>query len=278
MNTDRIKMSDIDKLEKSFKSQVKRDKKREKNPEMIYLPNFYPAKKVDYILIGSEPSLKRWAKTIPDAKRKIDQQNFKNFCLSVEDFILHYAAKHSLCGMNKSYYITDLTKGAMKTKDASNKEEAKERRNQWYKLLCDESHLFSKPTTVFISIGDAVHSFLLKQGFGFEEEFRSKIEKIYHYSPNWAARCRGKYIRHKNINGQSFRQFAKQIDIDDIVEVAKEVIKKYKIKGPLASTIIKRIGKHPLSPSRKKLLFDYSIMFEDISDKRKRRPKQRRIK
>jgi hypothetical protein len=264
----------IELLEKEFKRQVDDDKKRE-GTKMIYLPNLYPAKKVDYILIGSEPSLKRWAKTIPDAKRKIDQQNFKNFCWSVEDFILHYAIRHSLCGKN-NYYITDLTKGAMKTKDASNKKEAKGRRNRWYESLCDDIRLFSKATTVFISIGDEVHSFLLGQ----EEKFGSKsnIKKIYHYSPNWAARCRGRCSGCKKANGQTFKQFAKQIDIDDIVEVAKEVIKECEIKGPLASTIIKRIGKHPLSPSRKKLLFDYSIMFEDISGKRKRRPKQRRIK
>lgn len=272
MNANRTKMSD---LEKDFKRLVEKDKERKRNNEMIYLPNFYPAKKVDYILIGSEPSLKRWAKTIPDAKRKIDQQNFKNFCWSVEDFILHYAIRHSLCGKN-NYYITDLTKGAMKTKDASNKKEAKERRNQWYESLCDEIRIFSKATTVFISIGDEVHSFLLEQ----EEKFGSKsnIKKIYHYSTQAANRCRGQCIGRKNINGQSFRQFAKQIDIDDIVEVAKEVIKECEIKEPLASTIIKRIGKHPLSPSRKKLLFDYSIMFEDMNAKRKREPKRRRIK
>lgn len=264
MNVDRTKMSDLDELEKSFQRQVENDKKREKNNEMIYLPNLYPAKKVDYILIGSEPSLKHWAKTIPDAQKMIGQ-NFKNFCWSVEDFILHYAVKHSLCSMNKSYYITDLTKGAMKTRDANIKD-AEERRKQWYKLLCDELSLFFKATTVFIFIGKTVDKFLLKQGF--KEQFNSNIENIYHYSQS-AIPHRGQYIDRTNINGQSFREFANSIRIDDIREIAKEVVREFEIKEPLANSIIDRISKSPLSESRKKLLFDYSIKFEKLSSKYK---------
>ena len=103
------------KLECCFKQQVIQDNK---TWESIYLPNpIIPKTKVNYVLIGMEPSLGAWTKKESNGKNRIKMaQNmidggFKNFAFSIEDFIVHYSIKHYLCLDKQEYYITDLSKG-----------------------------------------------------------------------------------------------------------------------------------------------------------------------
>src|SRR5581483_6448975 len=83
----------------------------------VYLPNFTPSGPVDAVLIGMEPSLGRWARTSSEAAAKI-AAGFRNFMWSPEDFILHYAARRSLCSRAGTYHITDISKGAMTVENA----------------------------------------------------------------------------------------------------------------------------------------------------------------
>ena len=62
----------------------------------IYLPNFTPHAPVDYVLVGMEPSLGRWAMTADEARVRI-AAGFRNFMWSSEDFILHLSATRYLC-------------------------------------------------------------------------------------------------------------------------------------------------------------------------------------
>jgi len=81
----------------------------------VYLPNFTPSGPVDAVLIGMEPSLGWWARTPAEAAAKI-AAGFRNFMWSPEDFILHYAARRSLCSAAETYHVTDISKGAMTVK------------------------------------------------------------------------------------------------------------------------------------------------------------------
>jgi len=83
----------------------------------VYLPNFTPSGPVDAVLIGMEPSLGWWARTPAEAAAKI-AAGFRNFMWSPEDFILHYAARRSLCSAAETYHVTDISKGAMTVKNA----------------------------------------------------------------------------------------------------------------------------------------------------------------
>jgi hypothetical protein len=60
----------------------------------VYLPNFTPFGRVDAVVVAMQPSLGRWARTPPEAAKKVDE-GFRNFMWSPEDFILHWAARRS---------------------------------------------------------------------------------------------------------------------------------------------------------------------------------------
>ena len=105
-----------------------------------------------------EPSLKGWAKNIPDAQEKISK-GFRNFCSTWQ---LHFAISEYLCRAGETCYITDLSKGAMETNSpgAGNMKKYQ----AWYKLLEMELGLVAKPDAKVISIGNKVGRFLSDMG------------------------------------------------------------------------------------------------------------------
>ena len=56
-------------LEEEFQRRVDADYK-EWEFESVYLPNSAPESPVDYVLVAMEPSLRGWARDIPDAREK----------------------------------------------------------------------------------------------------------------------------------------------------------------------------------------------------------------
>src|SRR4051794_40504440 len=74
----------------------------------VFLPNPEPPGPADYIFIGMEPSLGRWARSPEEARAKVDA-GFRNFVFSIEDFILHFCIKQCLCESGQRYHITDLS-------------------------------------------------------------------------------------------------------------------------------------------------------------------------
>ena len=59
-------------LEKEFVERVKHDNQRW-TLESIFLPNVTPQGPVDYVLVGMEPSLGRWARTKEDGRPQKDR-------------------------------------------------------------------------------------------------------------------------------------------------------------------------------------------------------------
>lgn len=107
----------------------------------VYLPNFTPTGPVDAVLIGMEPSFGWWARTPAEAGQKI-AAGFRNFMWSPEDFILHHAARRSLCPAGETYHIADISKGAMTVKRAHIDRRARYAR--WAALLDEELRLVAK--------------------------------------------------------------------------------------------------------------------------------------
>ena len=148
-------------LEDDFRQRVEGDK--HSGMKCIFLPNIWPTAPVEYVLIGMEPSLGRWAKgkgksRLEDAQRRIDQ-GFRNFC---GVWILHYPVRTFLCQDGESYYITDLAKGAMPTNEEGSGNEKKY--DEWYPLLEKELGLVAKPDAKIISIRNKVGQLLSKMG------------------------------------------------------------------------------------------------------------------
>ena len=157
-------------LERKFRDRVAQDKECF-GLESLFLPNIAPQVPVDFVLIGSEPS------TGGGPSKSQVFRSPKNFSGSCEDFILHLCIKEYLCVEGETYYLTDLSKGAMPVKEAS-KSDPNQRYKAWYPLLRDELKLVSKPSTRIIAIGGKAWDFLSKQ------KAQQLNGRVLHYSGN----------------------------------------------------------------------------------------------
>jgi hypothetical protein len=219
----------------------------------IYLPNIIPNGPVDYVLVSMEPSLGFWAKSgnkISAQKAEdLIQKGFKNFLLTYENFIVHYAAQKYLCKNKQTYYMTDISKGAMVVKKANiNRQERYER---WFSLLQEELDLVSKPTTKIYAIGKAVANFL--------ESHAIKPEAtLLHYSSQ-ASSSRSKHIEGKE---KAFQYFSHNMKKEDILTIAKNTMGQADFPEDMKNEILVRIAKGNFTDSRKQLLFAYKEIFQ----------------
>jgi hypothetical protein len=215
----------------------------------VYLPNFTPSGPVDAVLIGMEPSLGRWARTPAAAAERIGA-GFRNFMWSPEDFILHWAARRSLCP-GGTYHVTDVSKGAMPVRKANIDRRARYAR--WTALLQEEIALVAKPNARIVAIGGQVGR-LLKRNLAPRE-----ATCVMHHGA-WAS------ARDAEVEGREaeFRDFADTLSMQDILDVASAVLRENSIPAPLSAETFARLRKAPLSESRKKLAFIYSRAFARI--------------
>ena len=225
-------------LEDEFKKRVVEDRKQWK-VESVYLPNVAPKAPVDYVLIGMEPSLKGWAKDIPDAQEKICK-GFRNF-YSV--WQLHFAISEYLCRTGETCYITDLSKGAMATNSpgAGNKEKYQ----AWYPLLERELGLVAKPDARIISIGTTVGRFLSDMGL------YGHAGTIPHYG-GAGVKHFGKEVPSKKAEYESFAAGLKSICYHSRKRTGHSCATEHVLR-----TITP-------SDSWRKLMFDYKVRFERI--------------
>lgn len=214
----------------------------------VYLPNFTPSAPVDAVFIGMEPSLGRWARTPDEAATRI-AAGFRNFMWSPEDFILHYAARTSICASGGTYHITDVSKGAMTVEKANVDRRARYAR--WAALLDEELRLIEKPGTRIIAIGREVGLCLARHGFN--REFTS----IIHYSQLASA------ARTSAVLGREpeFRAFAETVSLNTLVEVATDIMREQSVPAAMAEETLTRIRRAKLSESHKKLAFAYVTSF-----------------
>jgi len=217
----------------------------------VYLPNFTPSGPVDAVLIGMEPSLGWWARTPAEAAPKI-AAGFRNFMWSPEDFILHYAARRSLCSAGGTYHVTDISKGAMTVEKAHIDRRARYAR--WAVLLDKEVRLIAKPGAHIIAIGRNVCSFLERNGVDRD------IKSIIHYSAQASA------ARDAAVIGREaeFRAFSEMLSMQELVDVASEIMQENSISVAMSAETIARLRKANLSESRKKLAFIYSTAFAKL--------------
>lgn len=198
--------------------------------------------------ICMEPSLGRWAGT-PEAGRQRIAEGFRNFTWSIEDFILHTAARRFLCAPGQTYHLTDLSKGAMTVARANIDRDARYAR--WYKLLKQEIEVVAKPGASFVAVGKVVERELRRLGFA--EPFTT----VLHYSGQAA------WARKAAIDGQEaeFRSFAKSVSLQDILETVKWLLSENDSPTELTQEAIERVRRVKFTESRKMLLFSYRKAF-----------------
>ena len=234
---------DYKKLEEKFKRQVEKDN-QPPGFHSEYLPNISPEGRVDFVLIGSEPS------TGGNSK---GYRSPKNFSGSVEDFILHFCIKEYLYQGDETYYLTDLSKGAMPVRVAS-KPDRTRRYEAWYPILRKELELVRKPRAPIIPIGREVWGFLSKK------KTQQITCRVLHYSKNAAPH----YPRMKTLYPEYYTRFESSVGWEHIEQTVKRIATEGKMPGDYVEGILGNLKGKTLTDSRKMLMFTYKVQFESI--------------
>ena len=166
-------------LEQQFREQVIKD--RSCGVECYYLPCVKPENMVDYIFVGMEPSFGR-AKSVEEGEKKVTEGRANNYgcCTPPPDDAKHgldllkLSFDRFLCQPGETYYMTDVSKGAMLVKKAGI--DRKQRFEEWYPLLLKEIGIVGKPGAPIIAIGKEVKEFLARKTC-------RPVNRVLHYSP-----------------------------------------------------------------------------------------------
>ena len=217
----------------------------------IYVPNIVPHGPVDYIFICMEPSLGEWAKSPDEAESKL-KAGFRNFLDGFNTMILHYAIRNFLCKNNQKYHITDLSKGAMLVKDADDNRMARYR--NWYPLLLDEMNLVASTSVRVFAVGTHVANFLERQNFPFE------YTQLIHYSGTAVSHWDRAILEHYD----DFKLFQDTVTHDDFLENARDVIDRSGVLSVISERALGRLRKADLTLSRRKLMFNYKLVFDAV--------------
>ena len=171
-------------MEERFKERVAKDRacalKRVEREHGVYVPNIDPTDQADYVLVAMEPNF-RGIKNIAELERKIEEENLRGFQpgdVKESLGLFVQAIKLYLCPGDETYWLTDLSKGAMPADMAAMNREA--RYEAWYPLLLEEIELVGKPCCPVIAIGQSVEVFLRKKDF--EAKTGRRLCGVLHYS------------------------------------------------------------------------------------------------
>jgi hypothetical protein len=214
----------------------------------VFLPNPEPVGPVEYVFVCMEPSLGRWARSLDEARSKV-QAGFRNFVSSIEDFIVHFCIRQYLCAPGQRYHITDLSKGAMHVERAG--VARTQRYDSWHELLVEELDLVATPGAGVFAVGDAVAQDLERHAFP------RPFTRVMHYS-GMAARARAAGIVGHEAR---FEEFRGSVSLEDVLATAEDVLR-VSAMASFRDETLARLAKCQLSESRQQLIFNYKLAFE----------------
>jgi len=202
-----------------------------------------------------EPTLTdRWAGDPPNWKdgEAAVKKGKRNFMPNSRNCILHYCARKYLCRGGQTYYITDMSKGAMQVSKANS--ERKKRWEEWFPLLEKELELVAKKDAIVFAISKKVESFLTKKQV--QGRFNYRLKYLLHPGNN-AAHARKKCIAKRKTD---FAKFKQTVTEKNLIEFASTILSKEGTEWAMKSK--KCIENKKLSDSEKMLIFCYKITFE----------------
>ncbi len=219
--------------------------------QSFYMPNPPICTTPEFCLIGMEPSLKWMEKEkrlLKNPSKFPEELRFErmNFLFSEEDFILHYCAFHYLCKGEYKYYVTDISKGAMLTKNAG--KQRTDRYRRWLPLLEEELEILGNPMK--ISIGKAPADFLQKNNVAVHSS-------IMHYSKRNSVRYNPVY-----------RAFEPKESLTNIHRELREfsinLLEHLQFPSEFLSKKVNRIFQDGLSDWKKGIYLHYKNIFTEI--------------
>ena len=246
-------------LERKFCEQVQKDFDCH-GLESGMLRNIQPDGPADFILIAQEPAKREHPLTgkRPSDWERIKHNENRNFCGHIYDFMFHFCVRNYLCKKDQTYYLTDLSKGAMSVKQASDTSPKTYKR--WYPLLLEELDLMAKPgQTQIIAIGRKVQAFLTRSDKCGKFE---GIDWVAHYSQN-ALPYRIRAIKpHLCEFEEGFRQ---TLDFNCILKTTENVLVRAGYSEKSRQKKRQELCKGSrLTTARKKSIFYYKKRFEEL--------------
>ncbi len=237
-------------LVSSIKEVIKSD---DPQCEIVYIPNLIPKSRVEFIFVAMEPSFGAWARTEMEAQRKVDA-GFLNFIDSWDVMAFHYCISEYL---SASYYITDISKAAMKVKNAERYREWIY--EQWADLLKEEMEIVASDRSKIIPVGHTANDFISGRFNDYPI-----LESVLHYSWN-ASRHRNRVPKQ---DPSGYAEYGKFLNPNCLAENADRIITEQKI--PLSTLRGIRNGLQrkasTITESRKKLMFAYFKLFTRLKN------------
>ena len=217
------------------------------NDGHIFVPNPEPSGPVHYVFVCMEPSL--GGHSAEELRSRVEAGS-RNFLNSIEDFLLHFSARRYLCEPEERYHITDVSKGGMLVSKAGASRQ--ERYDRWHRLLEEEINLITVANPEVFAVGKVVADHLRRK------DFPESFTRILHYSPQ-AARARNIGIKdHK----ERFEAFKNTVSLNDVIAIAEDILSESSVPVRFRDETLSRLERRKLTPSRKKLIFNYKLAFE----------------
>ncbi len=229
----------------------------------IYLPNHFPKRTVDFVLIGMEPSLSRWGGRSKAEATERMAEGFKEISWSERIFkyrpsagllALHFSIRAYLCKDRDSFLLTDISKGAMLSRDASKQRFA--RYNRWFGLLKEEIALVA-PKGKRITVGKGVQNYISLR----QPDFPIATP-IVHYSALNVAGWKKEILDKEG----EFHRWAPTLTVQKIEQVLRQIMRD---DGASQAIIEEQIGEVmqgiKLTDNIKRLIFGYKLKFEKLS-------------
>lgn len=175
-----------------------------------FMPSLAPTGPVDYVFVGQDPSLGRWARNHQDATA-LTAAGYR----SIHPVALHFPIRKYLLKPGERYCITDIAKGAMYGKEANDDKEARTQRwERWWTLLEAELGLVAKPGARIVALGKAVEDYLRKHDCG--------AHPLVHYAAlmEYATHRKRELAGHE----EDFEQFKGSVSLADVIAVWQDVL------------------------------------------------------
>ena len=211
----------------------------------VFWPNPRPTGRVDYLFVCMEPSL---GASSPDKVRAFIDAGGRCFVNSIEDFILHFCIRRYLCEPERSYHITDLSKGGMTVERA--RVARPQRYDRWYELFVEEVDLVA-PTARVFAVGQEVAQHLVRRAFP------RPFTTVIHYSPLAGSARSAGIVGHE----EAFDQFKGSVTLQQLLATADEVLSA-SVPAGIRTEVLAQLERRQLSESRMKLMFNYKLVFE----------------
>jgi hypothetical protein len=258
---------DYARLEKRFKHQVQKDRHTYGSDNIVFLPTFpKPKEKVDFVIIGMEPSLTNsWAGNPPNqSDAEIYVQN--GFCdflpFRFEDLIVRYVVLTYL-GKSSSYYMTNVSKGAMILDLAS--WTRKQRWADWFPLLRDELDLVAKKDAKVFALGRQVYNFLRRKQIKtndcvryyplewIKSRFQNELNWILHHSPQTIP-ARNQMVKE---NENEYQKALLGVTKEKLVRFADEILKSGGATQLMTDWCLGELTNRHFNENHKKLIYCY---------------------